>query len=142
MSYYQLTARVERMTEQGERKKVNEKHLVKALMCFDAIETATGELHSTTNGEFEITEVKKTSIAEAMGDLGCGKYFLAKVNFITVDEKSGREKKTASQWFIGAVDYDTAKAVLTAEIKKSMADIEIASLAESPIVGFIKPKQS
>lgn len=140
MSYYQTTARVDRIMENGEQKKIGEKYLVDALTCFEAIEHTTAELHSTTNGEFEITEVKKTPIAETFGNLEAEKFFIAKVNFITVDERTGKEKKTAYQWFIGADDYDIAKAVLTEEIKKSMADIGIAGLVESPIVGFIPAK--
>ena len=137
MSYYQTTARVDRIMENGEQKKIGEKYLVDALTCFEAIEHTTAELHSTTNGEFEITEVKKTPIAETFGNLDGDKSFLAKVNIITVDERTGKEKKTAYQWLIGAEDYDKAKVEVTDEIKKSMADIEINGISESPIVGYI-----
>lgn len=140
MSYYQTTARVDCITEKGEQKKISEKFLVDALTCLEAIERTTAELHSTSSSDFEITEVKKMPIAEVLGNLDGDKFFLAKVNIITVDERTGKEKKTAYQWFIGADDYDIAKAVLTEEIKKSMADIEIAGLVESPIVGFIPAK--
>ena len=140
MSYYQTTARVDRVTENGEQKKVNEKYLIDALTCTEAIELTTAELHSTSSGDFEITEVKKTPIAEALGNLEAEKFFLAKINLITVDERTAKEKKTTVQWFVGADDYDIAKAEVTDEIKKSMADIEIAGLVESLIVGFIPAK--
>lgn len=140
MSYYQTTARVDRIMENGEQKKASEKYLCDALSCLEAIERTTAELHSTTNGEFEITEVKKTAISETFGNLEADKFFIAKVNFITFDERTAKEKRTTFQWFIGADDYDIAKAVLTDEIKKSMSDIEIAGLVESPIVGFIPAK--
>lgn len=140
MSYYQTTARVDRVTENGEQKKISEKFLVDALTCLEAIERTTAELHSTSSGDFEITEVKKTPIAEALGNLEAEKFFLAKINLITVDERTAKEKKTTVQWFVGANDYDIAKAEVTDEIKKSMADIEIAGLVESLIVGFIPAK--
>lgn len=140
MSYYQTTARVDRVTENGEQKKISEKFLVDALTCLEAIERTTAELHSTSSGDFEITEVKKTPIAEALGNLEAEKFFLAKINLITVDERTAKDKKTTVQWFVGADDYDIAKAEVTDEIKKSMADIEIAGLVESLIVGFIPAK--
>lgn len=140
MSYYQTTARVDRITENGEQKKVSEKYLVDALTCFEAIELTTAEVQDTTSGEYELTEVKKTAISETFGNLEAEKFFIAKVNFITVDERTAKEKRTTFQWFIGADEYDIAKAVLTEEIKKSIADIEIAGLVESPIVGFIPSK--
>lgn len=139
MSYYQTTVRVDRITDTGEQKKVNEKYLVDALSCTEAIELATSEVQPTTD-EFEITEVKKTAIEEVLGNLEAEKFFLAKINLITVDERTAKEKKTTVQWFVGAGDYDKAKAEVTDEIKKSMADIEINGITESPIVGFIPCK--
>lgn len=139
MAYYQTTVRVDRITDTGEQKKVNEKYLVDALSCTEAIELATSEVQPTTD-EFEITEVKKTAIEEVLGNLEAEKFFLAKINLITVDERTAKEKKTTVQWLIGAEDYDKAKAILTEEIGKCMADIEIAGLVESPIVGFIPCK--
>lgn len=136
MAYYQTTARVERMTDTGEQKKVSEKYLIDALTCTEAIELATSEVQPTTD-EFEITEVKKTAIEEVLGNLEAEKFFLAKINLITFDERTAKEKKTTVQWFVGAEDYDAAKAVVTDEIKKSMADIEINGITESPIVGYI-----
>lgn len=140
MSYYQTTARVERITDTGEHKKVSEKYLVNALSCTEAIARTTGEVQPASIGEFEIVECKKTPIMEAMGDLPAEKYFLAKVNFIQQNELTGRERKTLSQWFIGAKDYDSAKAVVTEVIDRSVGNIEIAGLVESPIVGFIPVK--
>ena len=137
MSYYQSTARVERMTDKGEQKRVSEKYLVDALSCTEAIELATSEVQPTSSGEFEITEVKKTPIEEVLGNLEAEKFFLAKINLITVDERTAKERKNTVQWFVGADDYDIAKAEVTDEIKKSMADMEIAGLVESPIVGYI-----
>lgn len=140
MSYYQTTARVDRITENGEQKKVSEKYLVDALTCLEAIELTTDNM-GNTSPEFEITEVKKTAIAEIFGDMQmCAKFFIAKVNIINLNEHTGKEKKTAYQWFVGADDYDMAKALVTDEIKKSMADIEIAGITESPIIGFIPAK--
>lgn len=140
MSYYQTIARVDRITENGEQKKVSEKYLVDALTCLEAIELTTENM-GNTSPEFEITEVKKTAIAEIFGDMQmCAKFFIAKVNIINLNEHTGKEKKTAYQWFVGADDYDMAKALVTDEIKKSMADIEIAGITESPIIGFIPAK--
>ena len=140
MAYYQTTVRVDRITEDGEQRKVSEKYLVDALTCLEAIKLTTDNM-GNTSPEFEITEVKKTAVSEIFGDTQmCAKFFLAKVNIINVNEVTGKEKKTAYQWFIGADDYDIAKAVVTDEIKKSMADIEILGITESPIVGFIPCK--
>lgn len=139
MRYYQTTARVNRIAENGELKTVSEKYLCDALSCLEAIELTTSEVQPTTD-EFELIEVKKTAIAETFGNMDADKFFIAKVNIINTNEVTCKKKKVPCQWFIGADDYDIAKAVVTDEIKKSMADIEIAGITESPIIGFIKPK--
>lgn len=139
MRYYQTTARVNRIAENGEPKTVSEKYLCDALSCLEAIELTTSEVQPTTD-EFELIEVKKTAIAETFGNMDADKFFIAKVNIINTNEVTCKKKKVSCQWFIGADDYDIAKAVVTDEIKKSMADIEIAGITESPIIGFIKPK--
>lgn len=137
MSYFIATCKYEKMQENGAVKRVSEKYLCDALSVVEADAVVTENLKPYISGEFEITKVERTPIAEVMGDKECGKLFLAKVNFIQIDEKTAKEKKSQSQWLIGAEDYDKAKAVLTEEIGKCMADIEIAGLVESPIVGYI-----
>lgn len=125
------------MQENGAVKRVSEKYLCDALSIVEAVETTTANLQPYISSEFEITKVERTPIAEVMGDKECGRFFLAKVNFIQIDERTAKEKKSQSQWLIGAEGYDKAKAEVTDEIKKSMADIEINGITESPIVGYI-----
>lgn len=137
MSYFIATCKYEKMQENGAVKRVSEKYLCDALSIVEAVETTIANLQPYISGEFEITKVERTPIAEVMGDKECGRFFLAKVNFIQLDERTAKEKKSQSQWLIGAEDYDIAKAEVTDEIKKSMADIEINGITESPIVGYI-----
>ena len=137
MSYFIATCKYEKMQENGTVKRVSEKYLCDALSIVEAVETTTANLQPYISGEFEITKVERTPIAEVMGDKECGRFFLAKVNSIQIDERTAKEKKSQSQWLIGAEDYDMAKAEVTDEIKKSMADIEINGITESPIVGYI-----
>lgn len=137
MSYFIATCKYEKLQENGTVKRVSEKYLCDALSIVEAVEITTANLQPYISGEFEITKVERTPIAEVMGDKECGKFFLAKVNFIQIDEKTAKEKKSQSQWFVGADDYDIAKAEVTDAIRKSMADMEINGITESPIVGYI-----
>ena len=57
-----------------------------------------------------------------------------KVNFITLDEKSGVEKKTTSQILVQAVDFDSAVANFKEGMQGTMADYEIGSVAETMIM--------
>lgn len=140
MSYIETAARFDKMQENGAVKKVTEKFLVDALSFTEAEARTIEELTPYISGEFEASATKKTKIAEILGDKEADKFYLAKVAFVTIDERTAKEKKTVSQWLIGGTDFNDAYEMLLREINNCMADIEIVSLAETPIKEFYQPK--
>lgn len=137
MSYFIATCKYEKMQENGAVKRVSEKYLCDALSIVEADAVVTENLKPYISGDFFTSKVENSPIAEVMGDKEADKFYLAKVAFITIDEKTAKEKRTVSQWLIGGTDFNDAYETLLREISKSMADIEIAGLVESPIVGYI-----
>ena len=140
MSYIETAARFERMSEDGKVKKVTERFLVDALSCTEAENRTIEELTPYVSGDLEVTANKKVNISEVMGDKEADKFYLAKVAFITIDERTAKEKKTVSQWLIGGTDFNDAYEVVLREINKCMADIEIQSLSETAIREFYPAK--
>lgn len=140
MSYIETAARFERMSEDGKVKKVTERFLVDALSCTEAESRTIAELTPYVSGDLEVTANKKVNIAEVMGDKEADKFYLAKVAFVTIDERTAKEKKTVSQWLIGGTDFNDAYEVTLREINKCMADIEIQSLSETAIREFYPAK--
>lgn len=135
MSYYLTTVRYYKKQVNGAIKRVNEKYLCDALSITEAVAITTENL-SPYAEDLEIIKVEKPPITEIMGDKERGKFFVAKVSLLQINERTAEKKKERKQWLIGADDYDTAKSTLTGEISKFMGDIEIAGLAESPILGY------
>lgn len=140
MSYIETAARYEKMTEDGKVKKVTERFLVDALSCIEAESRTIEELTPYVSGDLEVTVNKKVNIAEVMGDKEADKFYLAKVAFITIDERSGAEKRTISQILVGAPDFTNAIEEFKEGMKQTMADFEIVSLAETPIKEFYPAK--
>lgn len=64
------------------------------------------------------------------------KYFLAKVQFITEDEKSGKIKKVMVQYLVDAMSCTEAEAKVTSWLG-GLNDFEVKSVSESPIAGII-----
>ena len=62
------------------------------------------------------------------------RWFKCKLYFITLDEKSGAEKKTATNVLVQAADLRDAIKKLDEGMKGSMADYVIASVAETAIM--------
>ena len=57
-----------------------------------------------------------------------------KVNYITLDEKSGTEKKTATLILVQASDFEDALKNFQEGMKGTMGDYEIASITETPLM--------
>ena len=62
------------------------------------------------------------------------RWFKCKLYFITLDEKSGAEKKTATNVLVQASDLRDAVKKLDEGMKGTMADYVIASIAETAIM--------
>lgn len=140
MSYIETAARFNKMQENGAVKKVTEKFLVDALNFTEAEARTIKELQPYINEDFEVSATKKTKITEILGDKGADKFYLAKVAFITFDEKSGKEKKTVSHMLVGAQNFTEAYLAFGEAMKGTMADFDLVSLAETPIKEFYPAK--
>ena len=120
--------------ENGVQKKVTEPYLVDALSFTEAEARITEEIKPYISGEFTITDIKRARLAELFFNPAGDRYYKIKVNFITLDEKSGAEKKTAAQMLAQALDLKEAIAVLEEGMKGTMADYTIASVTETMIM--------
>ena len=65
------------------------------------------------------------------------KYFLAKVQFLTEDEKSGKIKKVTNQYLVDAMSCTEAEAKVTKWLG-DLNDFEVKSVSESAILGVIQ----
>ena len=115
-------------------KKVNEPYLVDALTFTEAEARIIEEMKPYISGEYSISSEKKTRISEIFFNEGADRYYLVKVNFITLDESKGVEKKTTSQILVQASDFQDALDKFNEGMKGSMADYEIGSITETMIM--------
>ena len=132
--WFECKVRYERTTENGASKKVNEPYLVDALTFTEAESRIIEKLTPFISGEFSITAVKKTKISEIFFDDSGDKFYMVKVNFITLDEKSGVEKKTSSFILVQASDFASSLKKFEEGMKGTLADYEIASITETPLM--------
>lgn len=132
--WFECKAKYEKMQENGTVAKVNEPYLVDALTFTEAESRFIEELKPYISGEFTVSAVKKTKISEIFYD-DCGdKYYLVKVNFTSIDEKTGMEKKSTSMILVQASSFEHAYTGFEKGMKGTVADYEIASIAETMIM--------
>jgi len=134
MNWFECKVSYEKMMENGVQKKVTEPYLVDALSFTEAEARITEEIKPYISGEFTIADIKRARLAELFFNPTGDRYYKVKVNFITLDEKSGAEKKTAAQMLAQACDIKEAIAVLEEGMKGTMADYTIASVTETMLM--------
>lgn len=132
--WFECKVRYDKMQDDGSVKKVNEPYLVDALTFTEAESRIIEEMKPFISGDYSISSEKKTKISEIFFNEGADRYYLVKVNFITLDENSKSEKKTLSQILVQAYDLEDAMAKFKEGMKGTMADYEISSVAETMIM--------
>jgi hypothetical protein len=128
------------MMENGALKKVTEPYMVDALSFTEAEARIIEELTPFVSGEFTVSAVKKTKISEIFWDDSADKWYLVKVAFITIDEKTAAEKKSISQILVAGSDFKGAYDNFMEGMKGTMADFDIVSINETPIMDVYKAK--
>lgn len=135
-NWFECKIRYEKLTENGITKKVTEPYLVDALSFTEAESRIIEEITPFISGEFTVADIKRANYSEIFpSDAEADdKWFKCKLYFITLDEKSGVEKKSATNILVQASDLREAVKNLDEGMKGTMADYVIASVTETAIM--------
>ena len=137
-NWFECKARFDKMMENGALKKVTEPYMVDALSFTEAEARIIEELTPFVSGEFSVSAVKKTKISEIFWDDSADKWYLVKVAFITIDEKTAAEKKQISQILVAGSDFKGAYDNFMEGMKGTLADFDIVSITETAIMDVYK----
>ena len=143
-SWFTCKVSYEKVLENGMQKKVTEPYLVDALSFTEAEARIIEEIRPFISGEFTVADVKRARLSELFFNKNGDRFYKIKVYFITLDERSGAEKKMAAQMLAQACTLKEAIAVLEEGMKGTMIDYVIASVAETMIMDvfpYIAPKE-
>lgn len=88
------------------------------------------------SGEFTVSDIKRANYSEIFpSDAECDdRWFKCKLCYITIDDKSGKEKNTSTYVLVQAADLGRAKENLDAGMKGTMADYQVPSVVETAIM--------
>ena len=137
-SWFECKVKYDKEAEGGLHKSVSEPYMVDALSFTEAESRILEEMRPYISGEFTVANIKRVRVSELFFDETGDKWYRCKVNFITLDEKSGLEKRTASYMMVQAVDFKTALDNLLKGMKGTMADYEVAAITETAIMDVFR----
>ena len=142
-TWFECKIRYEKVMEDGLQKKVTEQYVVDALSFSEAEKRIIEEMSAYISGEFEVTDVKKAQYKEVFfsdTDLE-DRYYKAKLMFITIDEKTDKEKRSAVVYLVQAATLDGAVKNINEVMDGTMIDYEKSNIAETKIMDVFEYKK-
>ena len=135
-TWFEVKIRYEKIMNNGMQKKVTEPYLFDALSFTESEGKCIQEMTPFISGEFTVSDIKRANYSEIFfsDEETADRWFKCKLIFITLDEKSGAEKKTTTQILVQAADLRDAVKKLDEGMKGTMADYQIGSVSETAIM--------
>lgn len=133
-TYIETKVKFEKMMENGITKRVAEPYLIDALTFTEAEQNIIEEVRPYISGDFSVEAVKKTKISEIYRSAAGGDWYQVKVAFITLDDRSGSEKKSSSLYMVQALDFESAYNNFKDAMKGILGDWEIQSITQTKIL--------
>ncbi len=135
-NWFECKVKYEKTMENGLTKKVSEPYLVDAISFTEAEKRIIEEIRPFMTGEFVISDIKRANYSEVFfcDAESADRWFKCKLSFITLDEKSGAEKKSNSYALVQAGDLREAIKYLDEQMKGTIMDYQIASVTETMIM--------
>lgn len=140
--WFECKIRYEKIMEDGLPKKINEVYVVDALSFSEAEERIIEEMSSYISGEIEIVDVKIAPYREIFfaDDNLADQWFKAKVVYITIDERTQREKRMPVMILVNAGSINSAIKNTDEVMGGTMIDYAITAIQETKIFDVFEYK--
>lgn len=141
-TWFECKVRYEKTQEDGSEKLVNELYVVDALSFTEAEASIIDNMAVYVSCELKVANINPTNYNEIFfsdiddDDL----WFKARLAFITIDEKSNKEKRSYVNYLIQAKCIERAKRYVDEVMGKTMIDYELKSLCETKILDVFEHK--
>ena len=142
-NWFECKIRYEKVMEDGMQKKVTENYVVDALSFSEAEERIIEEMSAYISGEFTVQDIKKAAYGEIFfsDEEMADRWYKAKLQFITIDEKTEKEKRSSVTYLVQAGTLNGAVKNLDEVMGGTMIDYVIAAVAETTLMDVFEYKK-
>ena len=135
-NWFECKIRYKKTMEDGLEKMVTEGYVVDALSFTEAEQRVMEEVSAYISGEFEVRDIKKASYGEVFFSDAetADRWYKAKLQFITIDEKTEKEKRSNVYYLVNAGTFTGAVKNIEEVMAGTMVDYVIASVAETALM--------
>ncbi len=133
-TWFECVVKYDKTAEDGNIIRCTEHYMVDALSHAEAENKIIEEMKPFISGDFQVAKVARKNIREIFYDVNGDKWYRAKVNFVTIDEEKGVEKRTAQSMLVQASSMKEAVDGLIKGMAGTLADYEIHTVSETAIM--------
>ena len=131
--FYEVKIQYQKMLEDGREKKVIEQYVVEALSFTEAESRIIEEMTPYISGEFDVVSEKIAAYSEIIlsDKSDDDKWFISKVGFITIDERTAKEKKQTFRYLVQAETSEKAMDYTKEMFSHGMSDYSIDAVQDT-----------
>ena len=141
-NWFEVGIRYQKTQEDGSEKSVTEKYAIDALSFTEGESAITEEMAAYISGEFKVKSMQEASYREVFfsdkDDDDC--WYKAKLQFIIINDKSDREKRSNVTYLVQAKSMHRAISNIDEVMKKTMIDYEIIGLSKTNVYDVFEHK--
>ena len=132
--FFEVKIQYLKMQEDGKEKRVTEQYVVESSNFTEAENRIIEEMTPYISGEFDVVSEKIAPYNEIfLSDKSDDdKWFISKVAFITLDEKTAKEKKQTFRYLVQAATSELALEYTKEMLSHGMSDYSIDSVQDTP----------
>ena len=135
-NFFECKVKYKKVMENGLEKPTTEAYLVDALSYTEAESRFLEEIRPFMHDTFEVDSITRVRISDIFFNdkESADKWYKCKLAYITIDEKSGAEKRSNAFFFVQASDLREAIKYLDEQMKGTISDYEIIAVTETLIM--------
>lgn len=138
--WFEVSLRYRKISEDGREKSVTEQYVVDSISFSEAEERILKEMGQFIRGDYSVKAIKKASYKEVFftNDGEGDKWYKAKLQFIIIDENTGKEKRSNVIYLVQSSSLNAVCKSIDEIMDGSFFDYESMSVQETKILDVFK----
>lgn len=142
-NWFEVAVRYTKTIEDGTRKAMTERYGVDAMSFTEAESRIIDALSGSIDGEYRTTSESQATYTDVvLGDCDNDEYwFKVKLQFINIDERTGKEKYSNVMYLVQAQSVASALNNINTAMRDTLADYRVVSVCATKLINVFTYKE-
>lgn len=134
--WFECSVRYQKTMDDGSERMVTEHYVVDAMSFTEAESAIIEHMQPYISGDFKVTGIRPAAYGEVFfcEEGNADRWYKVRIAFITIDEKTEKEKRSNVNYLVHANTFNQAVANIDKVMGTTAIDYVIASVAETQIM--------